>query len=673
MRVELYTAVILGKYRHGNTDYRTVTCHGIRLKYRGNTDCGNTGSITAVYRINHGTHSRYLTVIKCFVFATMEIAAGLFSDTEDTADAEDSVEQACDVDHAKLTKPQRASDACWDVMRLYADHAVREAQPRGKGAHCLVCCKDFTYKGSSGNLGRHAKQHTEQARLEASTTNRPSNALTMAINASAKMGFHKQLIKWIVQTYQPLSCVESDAFIKMCQSLNPNGRVLRREEVVSHIAELEKAARAAVLEAVADEHIALTSDVWQSGALKSFVSLTCSWLTADFQLRNLPLECAEFGGSHTGERILEKLKAMLARNGISEQQVTAYVIDNGANMQKAGRLAAFDCNPCAPHTLQLTINKVIESDDAYDALRAARKVVGAFKHSALRCEQLAAAQIVADGKARRLVQDVATRWSSKLAMMESLVKSKTPVQLILEKIRKESPSAAKATPDAAPTAAPAAASESTAASAAVTAAAAAAAPARAPTASASAAAARLAAYGADYEGVVKRTRTSLGAVAAIYYAESDCYSSSDDGSVDEDEPRSSEVEDNCSGEESDVEVTHVVRGRGRASTRGVSSRGRGGRGGGQGKSTAKAASTSTAAGSSESSSSGSSNKSSKAQQAAKRKCASARAKKPAHLTDAQWDLIEMLCELLKPFAAVQKALEGEKYITSSWLPYHIAS
>jgi hypothetical protein len=181
----------------------------------------------------------------------------------------------------------------------------------------------------------------------------------------------------------------------------------------------------------------------------------------------------------------------------------------------------------------------------------------------------------------------------------------------------------------------------------------------------------MAAYGDDYEGVVKRTRTSLGAVASVRYAESDDYSSSDDGSVDEDEARPSEVEDNESSEESDVEVevTKVVRGRGRSSTRGSNSRGRGGRGGVQRK--GKAA-TGSAAGSSDNNSSSSSSKFSKAQQAAKRKAASAKTRKPPHLTDAQWELIEMLCELLKPFAAVQKALEGEKYITSSWLPYHIA-
>jgi hypothetical protein len=185
------------------------------------------------------------------------------SDSEGGGDAGDSVQQACTVDHKKLIKPQRASDACWDVMRLYPDYVFREAQPKGQGAHCLVCCKDFMYKSSSGNLGRHAKKHSKSARLDASTTSLPSNALTMAVNTSAKIGFHKQLIKWIVLTYQPLSCVEADSFKDLCKSLNPNGRMLRREEVVEYIAELELVARAAVVEAVVDEDIAVTSDVWQ--------------------------------------------------------------------------------------------------------------------------------------------------------------------------------------------------------------------------------------------------------------------------------------------------------------------------------------------------------------------------------------------------------------------------
>jgi hAT family C-terminal dimerisation region len=409
------------------------------------------------------------------------------------------------------------------------------------------------------------------------------------------------------------------------------------------------------------------------------VSLTSGWSTTAFELRSLPLECSEFGGSHTGERVLEKLKAMLARNGISEDRVTAYVIDNGANMQKAGRLAKFDCISCAPHTLQLTINKVIEADDAFDALRAASKVVGAFKHSALRCEQLEQAQTVSNGKPKRLVQRVSTRWSSSLAMIKSLLASKVPVELILDKMRKESTAAAKAT--AAPTVATATSTASTVTPAAAAAAAssdtstaASAASARTPSAAAVAETARLAAYGADYEGVVKRTRTSLGAVKVIQYAESDGYSSSDDGSVDYGEPRASEVEDSGSDSDDEVEVTQVVRGRGRSSTQGSGSKSSSSKGKGTstGKGKTKAASASETVGGKVNYSSGSGSNSSKAQQSAKRKSAAAKARKPPHLTAAQWELFETLSKLLEPFAAVQRALEGEQYITSIWLPYHIA-
>ena len=40
---------------------------------------------------------------------------------------------------------------------------------------------------------------------------------------------------------------------------------------------------------------------------------------------------------------------------------------------------------------------------------------------------------------------------------------------------------------------------------------------------------------------------------------------------------------------------------------------------------------------------------------------------PCNLTEEQWqDLVEVR-NLLHPFKSVQKMLEGEKYVTSSWL------
>lgn len=41
------------------------------------------------------------------------------------------------------------------------------------------------------------------------------------------------------------------------------------------------------------------------------------------------------------------------------------------------------------------------------------------------------------------------------------------------------------------------------------------------------------------------------------------------------------------------------------------------------------------------------------------------------LTDAQWDSLELLRDLLEPIYEAQTALEGEKYITRSMLPYYI--
>ena len=88
------------------------------------------------------------------------------------------------------------------------------------------------------------------------------------------------------------------------------------------------------------------------------MSLTAHYITADFELVHVPLECSPFAGHHTAERIAEKTAQMLQQNAIAQEYVSAAVVaDNAANQKKAGELATFESLACTPHTLQLTVNK----------------------------------------------------------------------------------------------------------------------------------------------------------------------------------------------------------------------------------------------------------------------------------------------------------------------------
>jgi hypothetical protein len=173
--------------------------------------------------------------------------------------------------------------------------------------------------------------------------------------------------------------------------------------------------------------VAFTSDIWTSAAVEAFISLTAHYINEKWELVDLPLECAKFGGSHTGVRIAEKTESMLKRNGVAMEHVSAIVIDNGANMKNAFKDGPFDSNPCVPHTLQLSIKQLLKATECDFVLKVARQVVGAFKHSAKKTQELKQLQQALQLATSKLVQDVKTRWSSPLLMLLKLLQNKAAV------------------------------------------------------------------------------------------------------------------------------------------------------------------------------------------------------------------------------------------------------
>lgn len=277
------------------------------------------------------------------------------------------------------------------------------------------------YKNSSGNLSKHGC--SQEALLLPS-----SGPLDSHVQRAPD--FSKLLVRWLVLTYQPISVVEHEAFKTMIHGISTHLHVPSRREVVAELTSLEATARAGVLNALEGQMVALTEDAWTSAAVQAFLSLTVHYLDENFTPVSLPVECSPFPGSHTAEAIAAKTEAMLERNGIPLDYVSAIVADNAANQVAAGRLAPFDSVACVPHTLQLTAKKLLDQDDVFELLRITRKIVGAVKHSSLKGDELKAEQKVMGLQELRLLQDVKTRWASTYRHLLQLLINKRAVNVL---------------------------------------------------------------------------------------------------------------------------------------------------------------------------------------------------------------------------------------------------
>ena len=319
---------------------------------------------------------------------------------EPAADAESKLE---------LTIPPGTTHPMWrNILALHSNWQARERLSNGKGAYCKLCKKDLKYACSTGNLEKHAKsKHGDLLReLQQPRTGKGSILSSVVVAPT----FRQEVVRWAILDYQSIRVVEQPSFQRMIRSLSKGVRIPTRRDVVADIDELEEQARVAIRGCVQGEHLAFSSDAWSADTTESFLAVVASYITKDFKLITLPLECRSFPGSHTAVRINQALDSIFENNGITHDHVTALVIDNASNGKAAGEAAPYDAVFCPPHTLQLTANKVLMAKATAAALKAGRKAFSSFKKSGVRMQLLRKAQVYHNLPVVRLILDVKTRW-----------------------------------------------------------------------------------------------------------------------------------------------------------------------------------------------------------------------------------------------------------------------
>jgi len=62
--------------------------------------------------------------------------------------------------------------------------------------------------------------------------------------------------------------------------------------------------------------VSFTFDLWSSRGQHSYMSLTCHYLTKQFQLKNKTLGCMYFPGEHSGQAIFSEIKQAVFQWGL---------------------------------------------------------------------------------------------------------------------------------------------------------------------------------------------------------------------------------------------------------------------------------------------------------------------------------------------------------------------
>lgn len=260
------------------------------------------------------------------------------------------------------------------------------------------------------------------------------------LSATSYEDLNKSLALVCALDLRPISLVASRGFLAFVRKLNPDYKVPCRKTVTKHLLHLHDTGKKELAELLSNlPSASFTTDLWTSTATRAYITVTCHFITTNWQLESKILATRALDERHTGENIAGALTSI--QDEFKINNLAAIVTDNAGNMLTAAEHGNFARWPCFSHTLQLAVSDGIKGAAIRDALAFARKLVGHFSHSATATDALKKKQREM-GVTRPLsvIQDVCTRWNSQYFMAKRLIELRLPIFAVLwdEEVTKSS-------------------------------------------------------------------------------------------------------------------------------------------------------------------------------------------------------------------------------------------
>lgn len=363
-------------------------------------------------------------------------------------------------------------------------------------AVCNICKKDFSFKSSSNNLKKHLekkhplinfKNNDKQERnrdRSRSPTKLPDTSIVTGANAndeaeervsaesnremsqnsgssqkskvqthvniflkrkmgiSSKKNLDNNLMLLFYKDFQPFSIVEDYGFRKFVNSLNPSYEIPSRKTISNTLLEANyEEIYNLCKRLITDETImavTLTTDSWTSRNTENFLAVTCHFITEEFELRNVLLECSTYAESHTSKNLAKELKKTFDEWNISSK-ILLMVSDNAANIKKAIKdelqMKHFGCYA---HTINLILQDSLKL--ITPILDKIRTIVAHFKRSTSATAKLIEQQKnMNNSNPLKLIIDVSTRWNSAYYMLERFVALEDPIRSAIALLNKNLP------------------------------------------------------------------------------------------------------------------------------------------------------------------------------------------------------------------------------------------
>lgn len=190
-----------------------------------------------------------------------------------------------------------------------------------------------------------------------------------APTSAKRKNINAVVFNMITKDFQPVSVVEDKGFQLLLHTLDPRNELPPRGSIMQILPENYSEKCEAVKEKLSQQaHVALTSDLWTPGAIESYLTITCYFLTSSWELKSLVLDTFQFKQSHTAENISAAL-LKCAEKWNKSSKIIAIVSDNASNIEAAVRLTGWNQLLCFAHALNLVFPDAIKEDETFSSER----------------------------------------------------------------------------------------------------------------------------------------------------------------------------------------------------------------------------------------------------------------------------------------------------------------
>lgn len=312
-------------------------------------------------------------------------------------------------DYGERKRLKRSS--VWDIFVKVEDEV-----------HCTICDTKLKYRSSTTSMMYHIKnKHPDTV---------PNDGVSLAAHAEVT----ELISRMIEKDMLPISVVNGDGFRELLAYTVHSYKMPSAGDITRIIEGHFNEKVEELLELLGRvEKVALTADFWTALPYQKYITISCSFITEDWQGRSAVLQTHKLSSqSHTTtDGITDRLLSTVQTWGIAGK-VTACVHNNTHNMLtgQACPRVTWDYATCFATTLQLAVSEGL-SEDLLRIVVAAGKLVQHFNHNMLASEALEHKQVQMCLPQHKLIQSSKARWDTICDMFQRLLEQRWAIKAVL--------------------------------------------------------------------------------------------------------------------------------------------------------------------------------------------------------------------------------------------------